>query len=51
MQVPRRHLFRSPRTETAAGLGAFALGWWFLYQAYDRRGRDQPRLLRPFTWW
>jgi hypothetical protein len=48
---PRRHLFRDPRLEAAAGVAAFAVGWWLLYNAYDARGRNQPKLLRPFTWW
>jgi hypothetical protein len=39
------------RLGVALGLGCFLLGWGFLYDAYDGRGRDQPRLLRPFTWW
>lgn len=33
------------------GLGCFLLGWYFLHDAYDGRGKDQPAWLRPFTWW
>lgn len=46
-----RHYIANPHVETAAGLAAFLAGWLLLHDAYDRRGRPQPRILRPFTWW
>lgn len=46
-----RHIIASPAAEAAAGLAAFVVGWLLLKDAYDDRGREQPRLLRPFTWW
>lgn len=47
----RRHLIADPTLETVAGLAAGALAWWLLWDAHEGRGRDQPKLLRPFTWW
>lgn len=44
-------MIRNPAIEAAAGIGAFLVGWLLLHDAYDRRGRDQPRWMRPFTWW
>jgi hypothetical protein len=37
--------------EVIAGLLLFVIGSWFLYQAYDGRGKDQPHILRPFSFW
>lgn len=45
-----RHIFPAGG-EILAGVLFFAIGAWFLYQAYDGRGRDQPKLLRPFSFW
>jgi hypothetical protein len=47
----RRPVVGNPQLGVALGLASFAAGWFFLWDAYDGRGRDQPRLLRPFTWW
>jgi hypothetical protein len=49
--VTRRLLISDQRLEVVAGLGSFCLGWLLLHDAYDKRGQDQPRWLRPFTWW
>lgn len=43
--------FRKPETAVALGVAFFLAGWWCLYDAYDGRGRDTPKILRPFTWW
>jgi hypothetical protein len=47
----RRPFVGSPTLGALLGLASFGLGWFFLWDAYDGRGADQPRLLRPFTWW
>jgi len=49
--VRYRHLFKSQQAEKAAGYGAMLLAAYLLYGAYEKRGRDQPRLLRPFSFW
>ena len=51
MSNKRRPLIADHRVAVVLGLASFAAGWALLYDAYDGRGRDQPRLLRPFTWW
>jgi len=50
MQV-KRPLIKSQPVAIAAGLGAFVAGWICLHDAYEGRGQDTPRWLRPFTWW
>ena len=47
----RRPLVADPRLGAVLGLASFAVGWALLYDAYDGRGRDQPRALRVITWW
>ncbi len=47
----RGHYIGNQRAEVLAGLGFFLLGAVLLRDAYDRRGIDQPRLLRPFSFW
>lgn len=47
----RRHLIRDRQLEVLAGLGALVLGAILLRDAYEGRGRDQPKLLRPFSFW
>lgn len=47
----RRPYFRNHTTAAVLGLALMAAGAWCLHDAYERRGREQPRLLRPFTWW
>lgn len=46
-----RPWFKSSTTAAVTGVILFAAGWACFYDAYDGRGRDQPKLLRPFTWW
>lgn len=47
----REAIFRDRRVSLAAGLLAAGAAWALLFDAYDRRGIDQPRLLRVFSWW
>lgn len=47
----RRPLIRDQGTAVAVGVGLFLLGSFCLYDAYERRGGNTPRILRPFTWW
>lgn len=35
----------------AIGAGLFLLGAWFLYDAWEGRGKKTPRILRPITFW
>jgi len=46
-----RPVFRNKRVAIAVGLGAFALGWLALHDAWEGRGGTTPKVLRPFTWW
>lgn len=45
------HYIANAHIETGLGVALFLAGWALLHDAYDRRGRDQPPLMRPFTWW
>lgn len=47
----RGHWIRNARLETAAGLAAMLGGALLLHDAYERRARQQPLWLRPFSWW
>jgi len=47
----RRRWFTDKRTAVAVGVLGFALGWKGFYDAYEGRGGQTPRVLRPFTWW
>lgn len=47
----RRPLFPSKEIALTIGLGGFVLAWVALYDAFEARGQDTPRVLRPFTWW
>jgi len=49
--MSRRPFVRDHVLGVVLGLGCFAAGWALLWDAYDGRGRAQPRILRPFTWW
>ena len=42
---------RSQALALALGLAGFGLGWAFLYDAFEGRGKHTPGILRPFTWW
>lgn len=35
----------------ALGVGLFLAGSYFLWEAFEGRGANTPRVLRPFTWW
>jgi hypothetical protein len=47
---PRR-LFADHRQGVVIGLGLFILGAIVLHDAYEGRGRNTPKILRPFTFW
>lgn len=49
--ISRPRHFMPQGFEVLAGISFFILGAWFLYQAYGGRGRDQPKILRPFSFW
>lgn len=46
-----RHLIKDPRLEAAAGVALGAVAAVLLHDAYDRRARQQPLWLRPFSFW
>ena len=46
-----RTIVSDPRAAAALGIAFFGLGWLMLHDAYEGHGREQPRWLRPFTWW
>jgi hypothetical protein len=47
----RRPFFRDQGVALAIGGVLFLAGSWCLHDAWERRGRPVPRLLRPLTWW
>lgn len=47
----RKHYIADPRLETLAGVALFICGAFLLHDAYEGRGKDQPRLMRPFSFW
>lgn len=47
----RRHLIADRRLELALGIAGFVLSSLLIRDAYEGRGIDQPRILRPFSWW
>ena len=47
----RRPFFRQQSHAVLVGVALFLLGSACLYDAWDRRGQQPPRLARPFTWW
>jgi hypothetical protein len=49
--MTRRPLVRRQETAIALGIGFFLLGSYLLYDAWEGRGGNTPRLLRPITWW
>lgn len=51
--APKRtsHYIANRRLEIAAGVALFVGGSLLIRDAYDNRGRELPRLLRPFSWW
>ncbi len=49
--LPRHPLVKSHYVAIGIGVGLFLAGSWFLYDAWEGRGRKTPRIARPFTWW
>lgn len=49
--MAHRPFFQNQTVAVLAGLTAFGVGWACLYDAWDGRGRPQPRWFRPFSWW
>jgi hypothetical protein len=47
----RRPYVRDKGTAVVLGLGAFGLGWWLLYDAWEGRGGSTPKWFRWATWW
>lgn len=47
----RRPFFQQQHVAFVVGIAAFGLAWWALYDAFEARGQDTPKALRPFTWW
>lgn len=51
IRPPSGHYIANANAEAMLGVGVFLVGWALLHDAYDRRGRDVPAIMRPFTWW
>lgn len=47
----RRPFIKSQPAAVIIGLVAFGVGWVALHDAWEGRGLEMPRILRPFTWW
>lgn len=47
----KRPLFRSRRTALVVGAAGAMLFWLGMSDAYEGRGGQQPRALRPFSFW
>lgn len=47
----KRPFFKEQHTAVIVGVGLFLLGSACLYDAWERRGHNTPRIARPFTWW
>ncbi len=47
----KKPLMRVQSHAIIIGVALFLLGSWFLYDAWERRGKHTPRIARPFTWW
>ena len=50
-QTSRRHVIANQQAEFAVGLAMFAAAAYLLHDAVERRGRTQPRWMRPFSFW
>ena len=51
MARKRRHLIANRHLELAVGRAGFVLSSLLIRDAYEGRGIDQPKILRPFSWW
>ncbi len=47
----RRPTIPDKTTAVVLGIGFFLAGWYCLYDAWEGRGGDTPKLFRAFTWW
>lgn len=47
----RRHIIADRRLELILGAAGFIAGGLLIRDAYEGRGIEQPRILRPFSWW
>lgn len=47
----RRRWFHDKTTAVAVGLLSLGVAWKALYDAYEGRGGQTPKWLRPITWW
>ena len=44
-------VFANERTEKSVGIGLVVVGFFLLYDAYDGRGKQKPRVFGPFLPW
>jgi len=47
----KRPIFRRQSVALLVGLAGLGIAWLGLWDAYQGRGQDTPRVLRPITWW
>lgn len=47
----KKPLFRNKNTAVIVGGALFVAGSFCLYDAWERRGGQTPKVLRPVTWW
>jgi len=48
--LPAHPFMRSHQAAIAIGAVLFLAGSWFLYDAWEGRGKPTPRFLRPVMW-
>ena len=51
MKTQYQHLLKDPRHEKLIGYAAIFLGFYLLYGAYDRRGKNKPKIMGPILPW
>lgn len=49
--MSRRPHIKSQAAAVVLGVALFVAGSWCLHDAWEGRGRELPRVLRPFSWW
>lgn len=49
--MTRRPFVRDKNLGIGLGVAAFLLGSFFLWDAWEGRGGETPKLMRPFAWW